>query len=189
VGKKFISELTTEELKQVFKANHKLQGDVYEDMIDSEMHWIGEQLDYIRDSLRDWSIGAYGHNFIKIKDTDKFIAGLIKMDNGIPLFSDKDAKQIYEVEKLRDSFYNKDSDDEDYEEVEEELEEAVKELAEAVVDKFTQRLYDCSNSDYQLDYFIEFYCDSRLEQDLVYIDDETDSFELFEDIGYTKSYS
>jgi hypothetical protein len=188
VGKKYIEKLTKEELKLVFKANNQLQNDVYEDMIDSELHWVGEQLDYIRASLSDWSIGAYNRNYLKVKDNSGFIDGLIEMDKGIPLFSDKEAKQIYEVQELRDRFYEMPSDEDGYEELEEEYEAAVQELAEAVTDKFGQRLDDCSNSEYQLDYFIEFYADARLEEDLFYIDDEDDSYVLFQDIAYIKSY-
>lgn len=184
--RKYIEEMNKEELIKVFEANHKLQNDVYDDMVESEMHWIGEQLDYLRDGLSDWSIGAYNYNYIKIKDNDKFIAGLIKMDKEVPLFGDEEAKQIYEVEKLRDEFYNKDCDDEDYEDVEEEYEGAVQELAESVVKAFTRRLNDCGEHKYQLDYFFEFYADSRLEKDMFYI--ENDTYELFEDVSFTKSY-
>jgi hypothetical protein len=188
VGKKYIEELTKEELKLVFKANYKLQTEVYEDMVDSELYWVGDQLDYIRGSLRDWSIGANNYNYIKVKDNSGFIDGLIEMDKGIPLFSDKEAKQIYEVQELRDRFYEMPSDEDGYEELEEEYEAAVQELAEAVTRQFGRRLDDCSNSEYQLDYFIEFYAESRLEKDLFYIDDEDDSYELFEDVAYIKSY-
>jgi hypothetical protein len=188
VGKKYIEELTKEELKLVFKANYKLQTEVYEDMVDSELHWVGEQLDYIRASLLDWSIGANNYNYIKVKDNSGFIDGLIEMDKGIPLFNDTDAKQIYEVEKLRYELFNKDCEDEDYDDVEEQYEAQVKELAEAVTRQFGRRLDDCSNSEYQLDYFIEFYADARLEKDLFYVDDEDDSYELFEDVAYIKSY-
>jgi len=183
---KYIEELTKEELTKVFEANHKLQNDVYDDMIDSEMHWIGEQLDYLRDGLSDWSIGAYNHNYIRVRDNSKFIDGLIKMDKEVPLFSDEDAKQIYAVEKLRDELYEKDVDDEDYDEVEEGFEEMVHELAEEVTRAFTKRLDNCAERQYQLEYFLEFYVESRLEKDLFYIKD--DSYELFEDVAFTKSY-
>lgn len=184
--KRYVEELSKEELVKVFKANARLQEAVYEDMVDSEMFWISEQLNYIGDSLYNWSIGAYNHNYISVKDYDGFINGLIEMDKSIPLFSDEDAKKIYEVERMRDEFYIKDCYDEDYEEAEEKLDEAVKALAEEVVRQFERRINDCSDNDNMLEYFFDFYLNSRIEPETMYIQD--DSYELYEDVSYTKSY-
>ena len=184
--KRYVEKLSKKELVKVFDANAKLQEAVYKDMLESEMFWIGEQLDYIKDSLQNWSIGVYNHNYISVKDIDGFIDGLIDMDKSIPLFSNEGAKQIYEVERMRNEFYNKNCYDEDYEEAEEELEQAVKDLAEEVVKQFEERLSGCSDRNNLLEYFIDFYYDARMESGSMYIQD--DSYVLYEDVSYTKSY-
>lgn len=184
--KRYVEELSKEELVKVFEANARLQEAVYEDMVDSEMFWIGEQLDYIRDSLDSWSIGSYNHNYISVKDNDGFINGLIEMDKSIPLFSNEAAEQIYEVERMRDEFYIKDCYDEDYEDAEEKLNEAVKDLAEEVVRQFERRLNDCADNDNMLEYFLDFYYDARIEPGTMYIKDN--SYELYEEVFYIKSY-
>jgi hypothetical protein len=184
MAKRYVEKLSKEELVKVFEANAKLREAVYGDMVDSEMFWIGEQLDYIKDSLQDWSIGVYNYNYISVKDIDGFIDGLIKMNKEVPLF--EDTKQIFEVERMRDEFYIKDCYDEDYEEAEEKLDEAVKALAEEVVKQFEKRLNDCADNDNMLEYFLDFYYDARMESGSMYIQD--DSYELYEDVSYTKSY-
>ena len=182
--KRYVEELSKEELVKVFKANARLQKAVYADMVDSELFWIGEQLDYIKDSLQDWSIGVYNHNYISVKDIDGFIDGLIEMNKEVPLF--EDTKQIFEVDRMINEFYIKDCYDEDYEEAEKELEKAIKDLTEKVVRHFEERLDWCLDRDNQLEYFLDFYYDARMESGAMYIKD--DSYELYEDVSYTKSY-
>ena len=182
--KRYVEELSKEELVKVFKANARLQKAVYADMVDSELFWIGEQLDYIKDSLQDWSIGVYNHNYISVKHIDGFIDGLIEMNKEVPLF--EDTKQIFEVDRMINEFYIKDCYDEDYEEAEKELEKAIKDLTEKVVRHFEERLDWCLDRDNQLEYFLDFYYDARMESGAMYIKD--DSYELYEDVSYTKSY-
>lgn len=184
MAKRYVEKLSKEELVKVFEANAELREAVYDDMVDSEMFWISEQLNYIKDSLQDWSIGVYNHNYISVKDIDGFIDGLIEMDKAVPLF--EDAKQIFEVERMRNEFYNKNCYDEDYEEAEEELEKAIKDLAQEVVKQFEKRLAGCLDRDNQLEYFLDFYYDARMESGSMYIQD--DSYVLYEDVSYTKSY-
>lgn len=206
--KLFIENMSKEQLTEVFEANQELQNKVYEDMVDSELLWVGDQLDYIRSYLSDWSIGPDNRNYINVSDSDGFINGLIEMDNGIPLFSDKEKVIIYDTKKLYDTFYNMeepyegdfedeegDFDEEaydkaweDYNNSEKALDEAVDKLADAVVDKYTEIFDHMYNDDVQLDYFLDFYYDARMEPETFYIETENDSFELFECVAYTKSY-
>lgn len=182
--KRYVEELSKEELVKVFKANARLQEAVYEDMVDSEMFWISEQLNYIKDSLHNWSIGVYNRNYISVKDIDGFIDGLIEMDKEVPLF--EDTKQIFEVERMKNELYNKNCYDEDYEEAEKELKDAIEDLAQEVVKQFEKRLAGCLDRNNQLEYFLDFYYDARMESGSMYIKDN--SYELYEDVSYTKSY-
>jgi hypothetical protein len=85
--KLFVENMSKEQLKEVFEANQELQNKVYEDMVDSELHWVGEQLDYINSYLSDWSIGPNNRNYLKVSDSDGFINGLIDMDNKVYHYS------------------------------------------------------------------------------------------------------
>jgi hypothetical protein len=49
----------------------------------------------------------------------------------------------------------------------------VEELAEAVVDKYTEIFDHMYNDDVQLDYFLDFYHEARMEPEMFYIETET----------------
>lgn len=177
--KKYLKDLTNDELTKVFHANEKLRSDIYEDMVETEMHYIGEQLDYLRDGLADWSIGAYNRNYISISDADKFIEALDDVEKAIPILIDEDAPRLKYALELREKYRNADMYSDEYDELEEELDEVAEGLAGLVARRFTQVLDGCGKEEYQVDYFIEFYSDSRLDGNECYI--KGDSYILYED--------
>lgn len=184
--KKYIKDMSKEELVKVFHANSKLKDDIYEDMVESEMLFVSEQLDYLRDSLSDWSIGTYNRNYMTIGDSDKFIEGMIKLDNSIPLLIEDDLPKLKEAVELRDKYRNTDVDSEEFEDLEEEVDEVAEELADLAVMRFTRRLDGLSKEEYQIDYFLDFYVDARLEEDGCYILADMKDYILYEDV--VKSY-
>ena len=38
---------------------------------DTEMYWVSDVLNHFKESLRDWSIGFYNNNYIRVKDCDE----------------------------------------------------------------------------------------------------------------------
>lgn len=204
-----IKEMNNEQLTEVLNANSKLEDRVLEDMLESEMFWIGEQLDYIRSSMKDWSIGPDSRSYIKVGDSEAFIEGLVEMDESVPLFSDKDkviiytTKEKFEHYQLMTEPYEGDYEDEEgeldeeaynkaweqWDNAEEEIEELVQELADEVVHQMVKRLDYCYSSESRLDYFLEFYAQERLDENY-YIDttNTANPYELFQDVAYTKSY-
>ena len=99
-----IKEMNNEQLTEVFNANNKLEEKVLDDMIESEMFWIGEQLDYIRSAMKDWSIGPDNRSYITVRDSEAFIEGVIVMDESVPLFSDKNKVIIYDTKAKFDEY-------------------------------------------------------------------------------------
>lgn len=61
------------------------------------------------------------------------------------------------------------------------MEEVAEELADIVVGRFTDILDGCSKKEYQIDYFIEFYSNSRLDGDKCYINVDDGDYILYED--------
>lgn len=192
--RKYIEELTVEELTQVFNNNEKLQNQVLEDMIESEMHWISEKMDYIRKSLSDWSIGTGQRNYIivKTRSMNEFLEGLKQMGREVPAFSDTKAAEIIgKLEKAAEAYYNADIDiDEDeYDLLEEGAEDALKEAADELADQFTRDLNGLYDHDTQLDYFLDFYSNARMEEEeTYYIHSDSETYKLYQDVSYTKSY-
>lgn len=99
---KKLSELSTKQLLSVIEANAKLQDKFYQLIEDSAMYWVDEKLDYIRDSLKDWSIGFYQCNFLKIADYVDFVNSIVEYKTNYGL-SDKCGKLLSQCLKLQGS--------------------------------------------------------------------------------------
>ena len=181
VTKKYLKDLNNEELINVFHANQKLRDDIYDDMIETEMFYIGEQLDYLRDGLSDWNIGAYNRNYIEISDPSDFISALDAVEKAIPILIDKETPKLKYALELNDKYRFSEMYSDEYYELKEELEEVAEELADIVVGRFTDILDGCSKEEYQIDYFIEFYSNSRLDGDKCYINVDDGDYILYED--------
>lgn len=185
--KKYLKDLNNEELTKVFHANKKLRDNIYADMVETEMDYIGEQLDYLRDGLSDWSIGTFNRNYISVSDPDKFIEALGEVERTIPILTDDDTPKLKDALELREKYRNAEMYSDEYDELEDELREVADELADLVAKRFTKALDGCSKEEYRIDYFIEFYSDSRLEGDECYIKVDDGDYILYKDT--VKSYN
>jgi len=96
---KTIEELSNEE-KELFLKNEKVQQDIVDCSIESEWFYIDEMLEYLKPSLRDWQIGSYGQDYLRIDDNEEFIQGLKRAQSSVPILSDKHNHLIEETEEL-----------------------------------------------------------------------------------------
>lgn len=200
IEKRYVNELNKEELVKVFNTNEKLRQEIMDDASESELFWIDEKLDYVRSSMRDWSIGAYQYSYIKIGDTRAFLEGLQTMDNEVPAFGDDKAKQIYEavelcrqMDEVADTLNEMDYDEEreDYlnvegqlSELEEQFEAEVQRLADLLAKELQRDIEACYDEENALDYFLNFFADERMETGMWV----NENYELFKDVAYVKSY-
>lgn len=182
-----ITEMNNEELAKVFHANEQLRQDVMDDMAESEMFWIGEQLDMIKANLTDWSIGQCNRNqHITVRNADDFIYDFANLQKSMAPLRDADEYMVNEAVALVDRYRDTSMDTDEFDELEEQVEEAAKDLADMLCDVYTKTLDEyCLDDKNALDYFIEFYAEERLDG-TEYV--TGDSWELFEDVSYTKSY-
>lgn len=97
---KNLSELSTSELLSVIEDNETLQNRLYELIEDSSMYWVGEKLEILSNSLKDWSIGFYNYNFLDVVDYEKFVDSLVEY-KGIFGLSDRADKLLSHCLKLR----------------------------------------------------------------------------------------
>lgn len=171
--KKYINELTIEQLKKVFSTNSILKDEIEEDMIETEMHYISEQMDYIRDSLSNWEIGAYYRCNINVNRYDEFILGMYEMDQSIPILDDKGSKLLESAVSLIDEYRNTDmiEEEEKLYTLDDEIKAVGKELENMLVNSIERILDYCTKEDRQLDYFIDFYIENRLDE-YTYIEDD-----------------
>lgn len=187
--KTYIEELTVGEQKVVFRANSTLQEQVLDDMIESEMHWITEKLDYVRDYLNNWSVGTGSRSFISVSDHIDFYRGLVAMEQEVPAFTDDKHKEIVvPLGEAYEAYVNEDCDSDEFEELEEAFEKLAQEAADELAEQFDRDLdaqYDDATQEL---YFTEFYIDARMDRGTFYIKEGGDHT-LYEHVNYEKSFN
>lgn len=187
----FIEDMTTEQRTEVFNKNQKLRHLILDDMQDSEMDWISEKLDYIRSCLSDWEIGIVSHCWIKTNPSKigAFLDGMEKMSKDFQPFNDEDQKRIMkELKAAVETYFNANSDLEEYEELEEKAIQAVQQTADELARQFQKDLACLYDSKNQLDYFLEFYADARMDGNQYYIIAGDENYGLKRDVSYIESF-
>lgn len=164
---KYIYELTDNEKRELIENNNELQNMVYNDMIESEMFFISEQLDHIRAGLKDYSIGAYNRNIILVSNAIEFLHGLKTLQECYCTLPDELTPEIKRVLEARDRFLYNDMSDDNYYKLSDWLDKKAQYFADCITDYFNSCL-DPSRDD-MISYFIEFYADERMD-DSFYID-------------------
>lgn len=186
---KRIDELTTEELRKVFQKNTVLQEEVSEDLQESEMFWVGEVLDALNEygGLSSWSIGFCNRDqHITAKDGKEreFIEGVKKAQKDFGFLPDGENVYIDYVDELIDELHSVELYSDEYDDLEEKVAEHISNIERVLTNQFTKNLDGILGT--EEDYFVEFYADARMDGDY-YVNMKT--FELFEDVSYTKSYA
>ncbi len=159
---KYIHELTDNEKRELIKNNSTLANMVYDDMIENEMYFITEQLDYIRAGLRDYSIGAYNRNIIIVSDALKFLDGLEKLQQYYCTLPDNMTTEINTVLLARDRFRSIDMSYNNLYNLSVWLDQKAQYFADCITDYFS-RCLEPSRDDIT-NYFIEFYADERMNE-------------------------
>ncbi len=159
---KYIHQLTDNEKRALIENNNELQNMVYNDMIETEMHFIFEQLDYIRAGLRDYSIGAYNRNIIIVSDALKFLDGLEKLQQYYCTLPDDMSDEIKRVLDARERFYLMNYNNKNYDMLDAWMDEKAQYFADCITDYFS-RCLEPSRDD-MISYFIEFYADERMDE-------------------------
>ena len=164
---KYINQLTDEQKRELIETNGALQVMVYDDMIDSEMDFITEQLNYIAPSLRDYSIGSCNYNYLTVGNSVKFLDGLETLQKNYCTLPDAMDDEIKYVLEARERFYLMDYNNKNYDSLDAWIDKKAQYFADCITDYFSNCL-DPSRAD-MIEYFIEFYADERMD-DSFYID-------------------
>lgn len=181
-------ELNQEELLKVFEVNSKLEEQVFNDMFDNAHFWNTEYLDSWNGGI-DYCIGYDRGTYFNCTDEELFLDGLKKAQEMYGFLADKYNPVIEYAEKLLNRMDNLDYDskyyDNNYERLAERVTELINELEHECYKRFMDEYECCFDDENKKLYFIEFYADSRMDDDDFYVDDD---YVLYEHIEYEKSY-
>ena len=184
---KNFKDLNTEELTIVFENNSGLQEKVFNDMFNNADFLCSDYLHRWKRGGIDYYIGWDRGTYFRSKDNALFIDGLKKAQHVYCFLADEYNKKIEYVEKLLNRldylYYN--SSEENYNRLETRIDELIEELENACYKRFMDEYEYCFDSKNQLEYFLEFYADERMDGDF-YIDE---NYLLYEHVEYIKSYN
>lgn len=166
---KYIHELTDNEKRELIESNDTLASMVYDDMIDGEMYFISEQMEYIRSGCNDWRIGANNYNYITVSDTERFLWGLEELQKTFCTLPDAMQPEINRVLAALNRCLYKDMSCDNYNRLSIWLDEKAQYFADCIADYFT-RCLDPSRDD-MISYFLDFYADERMGESC-FIDDD-----------------
>ena len=182
---KNFKDLNIEELKLVFENNSKLQDKVFDDMCDNAAFWCDEYLECWKRGSIDYCIGWDRGTYFKAKDRGGFLEGLKKAQKIYGFLADEWNEKINYVEHLINRLNNLVYWDEVNEErLNNRIDELIEELENACYKCFMDEYEYCFDSKNQLDYFLNFYADERMDNNF-YVDEE---YTLFEHVEYEKRY-
>lgn len=176
--KKYIEDMTREELREVWENNSKLREEVFQDAISDIDFWISEYLQGIGRAA-DYSIGTYGHNYMTVKNIPEFLEWVQACNNSFEIFYDLERDKPETVAKLC-----------------EKAEELHEKLNYGVYSKRDGCYYDLSDDDAErvenrLDEILELFTDAfldRCRREYDYFGDNENLFQLWEEESELMKY-
>lgn len=140
----YLNELTSEELKTLFRKNEHLQELANELHRDNVMFWIDEELGMFTAALSDWQLGFDCYSYIRVKDSALFIQ-CFKEYNASYSNDDQTIALVDEAVEYLASNYEAD----DYDE---KIEEFANKLKRVLVDYFNNCITYSSDEDELIEY-------------------------------------
>ena len=181
---KNFSELTLDELKVVFNNNSKLRDEVFDALFEDINMFNENYLDCWDSKAIDYIIGIEKGAYFVVCDMKLFIEGLWKAQHNFGFLSQAYDELIAEADsllcKLDENLSRKEAD-----EVEARLDVLIGKLEKACFKQFMASYEDCYDRANLLDYFINFYADSRFDDNCYQVDDD---YILYKEVRYTKCY-
>src|SRR5699024_7955093 len=178
--KLYTKDMSMDQLEEVWEANGHIGSDlhdeVFDDMQDELMSYVGEILDTLEDGLSSWSIGFCNRSqHITAKENySEFIEAVKKMQRCYCFLPDKYDEKIEYIDGLNERLNEMNIDNKQYDNLEEKVGESIKEIEDDITSQFTELLD--GNIGNERDHFLNFYADCRLEGDeYVWMDDNNES--------------
>lgn len=183
-----LKDLSREELLKVFEVNNKLEEQVFDDMFDNAHYWNTEYLESWNGGI-DYAIGYDRGAYFNCSDEELFLDGLKKAQKDYGFLADEYNSVIEYAEEIMNRMDNLNYEskyyDNNYERLADRLTELINELEHECYKRFMDEYECCFDDRNKQSYFIEFYVDSRMDDDDFYVDDD---YVLYEHIEYEKSY-
>ncbi|MCC0664579.1 hypothetical protein [Clostridioides sp. ZZV15-6597] len=169
--------LNDEDLLKVYHKNTKLQLKVKESYQDSQIYMIKLTLDYIKDSLYDYSINFDGNSYIKIKDKRKFILGIKSAHAKHKILDDEGLKILNNIITLYSRLCYIDEHSIGYKKIKHRINIMTNKLKQIVLEEFNYMTEVSENHLIRL--FTNVYVEDNLSDNRFYVDEDYVLYESY----------
>ena len=170
MNKKYLENLTNEQLRILVINNNGLRNMLEKRYIELTMYNVGDILDII--GGKDYDIGFYNNNYWYSARTKESMEAIIEATNGYGLCSDEELEKVKYCIELLDRLDYMSYDNKQYDNLETKIENLFDEIDDIVTNNFNG-ITDYNNiTDYEL--LEELYCILDCEEDETYyiLDDD-----------------
>lgn len=174
---RYLNELTTTELKNVYENNKGIREKAFNLYADNVWNWVDEYISVFDRRNVEICFDSYNYPIIHIYNTYEFIDGLKEMQRMFGVFNEEAEQKIIKFENLFNSLADYDMDSDEYTDCETKIELAEKEMVE-ILTKRLRAEPDCMyNDDDIIEYFIE-YIEINDNYTNIYVDDDFIAYEI-----------
>ena len=174
--KKFIKEMTKDELKKLIAENEGVQNLMTEQILEGNAFYVGEILDNL--GLLDWSIDPYGYSYVKA-DKNLFIGGLNTALGDYGLLYDE-RERLEKLTTAYEKLATMDYDNKNYDRLEDFVDKEISEFEDMVASELQQILGSGIEKDDLSNEFIEPVFDGQFDNWYIKDNDFTTAYEMVE---------
>ena len=176
--KKFIKEMTKDELKKLIAENEGVQNLMTEQILEGNAFYVGEILDNL--GLLDWSIDPYGYSYVKA-DKNLFIGGLNKVLGDYGLLYDE-RERLEKLTTAYEKLATMDYDNKNYDRLEDFVDKEISEFEDMVASELQQISGSGTEKDDLSNEFIEPVYDGEFDNWYIKDNDFTTAYVMVEKI-------
>ena len=136
---KEVQELSNKEVEMLLN-NESVQDDIMDYVMDCELSYIDEMLQYIKPYLSDYSIAAYSYSYMNVNDATGFINSVDKLQDDFSIFNDTDVKTLYNAIESADLYCSSEIGSDEYINAMNDVNSYIKVISNYLVNEFVEIL-------------------------------------------------
>ena len=172
MNKRYLENLTNEELRTIVTYNNDLRNMLEEKYIEDTMFYVGDILEVV--GGKKWDIGFYQYNYWYSARTRKSMEAIIEATESYGLCSEEEVEKVKYCIELMNRLDDMDYNNKQHDNLETKVENLLNEIDDIITINFNNLTDDsCIDNDLLLE---ELYCTLACEDETYYIlDDDLDT--------------
>ena len=136
---KEVQELNNNEVEMLLE-NESVQDDIMDYVMEGELSYIDDMLQYIKPYLSDYGITAYSYSYMNVNDTTGFLYGVLKLQDDFGIFNDDDIKTLHNAIESADLYCSLEIGSDEYINAMNDVNSYIKVISNYLVNEFVEIL-------------------------------------------------